>query len=87
MRSVEKECAECHLGLKNRVEKECRWAWEGDEGRWKGVKAHSEDWTLVGDGVGRKRDVGDPGEELGEDYPLQGKAGLCRIDALGVRWS
>ena len=49
------------------------------------MKVHSEDWTLVGDGVARKMDVGDPEEELGEDYLLQGEAGLCRIDALGVR--
>jgi hypothetical protein len=49
------------------------------------VKGHSEDWTLVGDAVARKRDVGDPEEESGEDFLLQGEAGPCRIDALEVR--
>lgn len=50
------------------------------------VKVHGEDWTLAGDGVARKGDVGDPEEELGADCLLQGKAGPCRrIDALEVR--
>ena len=46
------------------------------------MKVHSEDGALAGDGVGRKRDVGVPVEELGGDSLLRGKAGLCRIDAL-----
>jgi hypothetical protein len=46
---------------------------------------HSEDWALAGDGVVVIMKVGDPEEELGEDYPLEGEGGLCWIDALVVR--
>jgi hypothetical protein len=59
---------------------------ENEEGRWKAVRAHSDDRALAEDGVVRKRDVvGYPEEELEEDFLLQGEVGLCRIDALGVR--
>ncbi len=49
------------------------------------MKAHSEDWILEGVAVAGKRKVGDPEEEEGGDYLWQGEAGLCWIDALGVR--
>ena len=44
------------------------------------VKTH----TLMGDGVAGIKSVGDPEAEW-EDCLLRGEAGLCRIDALGVR--